>query len=671
MKRIIQFFVCLSLLGLLNPVSGQIIHVPMDQPTIQDGIDVAINGDTVLVHPGVYSEQIVFNGTNIIVGSLYIITDSLSYIDSTIIEYNGSSSSYVVNLGSGLNETFCIAGFTIDAGSQTNAIHVYASSPVILQNKILARNNWGIRCDNSATPTIKNNRIESTNANIGFCAIRSVNSAPIIIGNTLQGPQWGSSVFGIECLESPGISIINNYIFDFYMGIKPSGDQTKIIGNLIDNCQFGLHTYDSDMLLINNTVVNCQNMGIDAGYGVSEIVNCIIYDNQTNLCQWSDVSVKNSCIPGGLPANATDLGGNIYIDPIFNNPEVGDYSLKEYSPCVEAGVNDTTGLYLPTIDYFGSTRIQDGNGDSIAIIDMGFYESYQISNPGYIQGHVTLDGGTGSAEDVLVGVGATVSPDSLGNYTIAISPDGGPYTVTAQLDGYLTQSFQNIDVSAGQTTSGVDFLLEPYIPANCLNIAPEIIYFLDEMTAWYGVEVEIINDCLMDITLADVYCGNYSWSFRLEPDNFTPMILNAGESYSFTVFPDIILDSVSEEIITDSLFIFTNVDNYAIEILLDKDLVYYSMDENSKDAFELNVFPNPTKGKTYLEFISPIAQNVTFEIMNSMGIMVETRSFQNTRTVQFEWDTSMNKKKIKSGLYYCRLLINGSTVDVEKIVIVD
>ena len=48
---------------------GQIINVPNDQPNIQAGINVATDGDTVLVEDGTYEENIRFMGKAITVGS--------------------------------------------------------------------------------------------------------------------------------------------------------------------------------------------------------------------------------------------------------------------------------------------------------------------------------------------------------------------------------------------------------------------------------------------------------------------------------------------------------------------------------------------------------------------------------------------------------------------------
>ena len=88
MRKSFYFILVLLVSGRLFPST---IHVPDDQPTIQAGIDRAVAGDTVLIKPDTYLENINFNGKNVVVGSLFLTTGDTSYISQTVIDGNNGT----------------------------------------------------------------------------------------------------------------------------------------------------------------------------------------------------------------------------------------------------------------------------------------------------------------------------------------------------------------------------------------------------------------------------------------------------------------------------------------------------------------------------------------------------------------------------------------------------
>ena len=59
-----------------------------DYTLIQEAITASADGDTVLVYPGRYIENVRFNGKNITLASLEILTGDRDYVYSTIIDGN-------------------------------------------------------------------------------------------------------------------------------------------------------------------------------------------------------------------------------------------------------------------------------------------------------------------------------------------------------------------------------------------------------------------------------------------------------------------------------------------------------------------------------------------------------------------------------------------------------
>ena len=93
---------------------------------IQDGIDISQHGDTVLVYPGTYVENLDFNGKSIVLASLELMTGDASYIDSTIID--GGQQSSCIRLHNSEQDAV-IQGFSITNGIGYDHVNSGAGRP--------------------------------------------------------------------------------------------------------------------------------------------------------------------------------------------------------------------------------------------------------------------------------------------------------------------------------------------------------------------------------------------------------------------------------------------------------------------------------------------------------------------------------------------------------------
>jgi len=108
----------------------QIINIPGDYSSIQEGIDVASDDDTVLVHPGTYYEHLNWSNKTITLASLFLITGDTNYISTTIID--GEASGRVLFID-GAYEEGKLCGFTIQNGWESTE----SGAGLRLQNSFL------------------------------------------------------------------------------------------------------------------------------------------------------------------------------------------------------------------------------------------------------------------------------------------------------------------------------------------------------------------------------------------------------------------------------------------------------------------------------------------------------------------------------------------------------
>ena len=296
MKKIIIISVC-AVAAFSAQLHATVINIPADYQSIQIGIIFSHYGDTIIVHPGTYVENIDFMGHEIIIGSLYFMTGDTSYISSTIIDGNGSGA--VVRVASGEGWRSKITGFTITNGS--------------------SQKGGGIFCDNESYTQITNNIIRGNYGGRGG-GIYCEDSYPIISANLIIENQ-ASDGAGIFCYRSY-LTIINNEI-------------SNNIGNNGSGICYLMGTGGS---IINNTIAD--NIGYTVG-GIylsgdsrPSIVNCILWNNSSPEISGLP-TVSYSDIRGGWEGE-----GNLDIDPLFVDPLSGDYNICSSSPCLDTGHPD-------------------------------------------------------------------------------------------------------------------------------------------------------------------------------------------------------------------------------------------------------------------------------------------------------------------------------------------
>jgi len=384
-----------------------IINVPDDQPTIQAGIDASVDADTVLVQPGIYYENINYNGKNITVASLFLTTTDTTYISSTIIDGNENGS--VVTFENGEDSTAVLNGFHISFGSGTYSQHPSGnwnffgggifcnlSSRPILQNLIIsecdADYGGGLSCSANSNPHLKNIKIFENIASSYGGGINCIESSPNI-SNIFISNNSANHGGGFSCWNSnPNIenaNITNNSTVGFLGGggvysmfsdltmlnstvsdnsavhgggISVGGDSNPILenmtisGNTASECGGGIFCFDHVELFSNNLIID-SNTSLNGGgiycsvfSSLNSLVNTLISNN--SAVEYGGgiyLHMSNSVLRNVTISNNTtcDSGGGIYCNesnPILQNVTISDNTASDNGGGIYCKFNSSPSL---------------------------------------------------------------------------------------------------------------------------------------------------------------------------------------------------------------------------------------------------------------------------------------------------------------------------------------
>ena len=242
------------------------------------------------------------------------------------------------------------------------------------------------------TAILKNNFIaHNISGNKGggiYCRNSYLNSGSVIESNTIShnfATQEGGGIYGQRLKVSN--SLIHSNSAEYGGGLFCRGDNVIVNCTITNNsAQFkggGLYCTQSEL----TNVIDCIFWDDNAVEGGDEVALYAYwyYDWISMINAWSpaNASFYYDDIESGIGSFYLNYEGstpqypiiyyipyyyNLDSDPLFINPENGNFRFFSDSPCINTGTPDTIGLNLPEYDLDGNPRIYDGR------IDMGCYE---------------------------------------------------------------------------------------------------------------------------------------------------------------------------------------------------------------------------------------------------------------------------------------------------------
>lgn len=328
-----RILACASVLFLSITLHAVEYHVKPDGSAdfvkIQAAIAASGDGDTVVVHPGIYLENIHFDGKSVVLTSLDPSSDAI--VESTVID--GGVIATAISLSGQETESCALRGFKITAGRGKYGGGIYGGSGPFSLCSIercriegnFAEYGGGIsRLDGEVTGcTIRNNQVEENGGGLYRCGGHIVNCE--ITDNSAGG--CGGGLYNcdatIEMCVVAGNTAANlgGGLFDCDGLVQGC----QVIGNLArSNDGGGFYSCDGDIRDC-RIVRNASSHGGGIAFCTANIANCAVVGNSADYSG------------GGLYRCSGPISRSIIID----NAAIAGGGLKEcdwkISGCIISG----------------------------------------------------------------------------------------------------------------------------------------------------------------------------------------------------------------------------------------------------------------------------------------------------------------------------------------------
>ncbi|MGA9188760.1 MAG: right-handed parallel beta-helix repeat-containing protein, partial [Methanosarcina sp.] len=248
-----------------------------DFRSIQEAVNNSVPGDTIIVRPGTYTENVLVNMTGLTIRS------GSKNSDVQVKPLDESESVFLIKA-----DNVTISGFNITGANKktfdhtTGGICLENATNCMIKGNIFIENKKGVFLNRSSYNTVSENLFFNDELNEEIFTYQSdMNN---LTGNTIENG------YITEGAESSGNLIAGNKISNGGIIIGCCGRNNVVSGNIISNCSLGISAFDTGVNFSNNRITDCQ-----CGIHLSFTGGAGVYDNTISNCDVG-ISLSDGCL---------------------------------------------------------------------------------------------------------------------------------------------------------------------------------------------------------------------------------------------------------------------------------------------------------------------------------------------------------------------------------------